>query len=312
MLSALLLLLLAVFLLLISTRAFMSSAIETSLSLRISPLVVGVTVVAIGTSLPELVVSVLAALRNEPGLAIGNIVGSNIVNIFLVFPFSVLLADLKMGISKTQRNAFLMVAVTFAFFFLNVFRVSYRLIGLAFLFLAALFTFQEYRWGIEGRDNEDSRYICRKETKLNRKTVWLLLASLVGIFWSGNIIVRSVEQISSISGISTTFLGLSLAAVATSLPELFFTVIGTRKDEQKAATGNILGSNIYNILLIGGVTLLFSSVPLISGLTWFFFLFSALSFYGLICYFKGRIVPRWTAYLFFLGFLAFLVCLGLN
>lgn len=307
MFLAALLLLLGILLLLFSTRGFMSSAIRTSSSLRISPLVIGVTVVAVGTSLPELVVSVLSALRGEPGLAIGNIVGSNIANIFLVFPFSVLLRDLKMGISKTQRNAILLVAVTIAFFLLNILQIYYRLIGVSFLLLAALFTVQEYRWGLEGRGNEDSCYICKEPAKLNLDTVLLLVFSLLGILWSGNIIVRSVEQISLLTGVSTTFLGLSLAAVSTSLPELFFTIVGTEKDEQKAATGNVLGSNIYNILLIGGVTMFFSSPVKLANLAWAFFLTSALSFYSLVFYFKGKIVPRWVAYLFLFYFFLFLI-----
>lgn len=306
------LILLGVLLLLFSTRAFMDSAIETSLSLRISPLVIGVTVVAIGTSLPELVVSVFAAARNEPGLAIGNIVGSNIANIFLVFPFSILLRDLKMGISKTQRNATFMLAVTLAFFLLNILRIPYPLVGVFFIFLALLFTIQEYRWGIVGRENEDSHYISRKEIPLGAKTIILLISSLLGIFLGGNLIVKSVEQISSLTGASTTLLGLSLAAVVTSLPELLFTIVGSRKDEQKAATGNVLGSNVYNILLAGGITMLFSSMPKISNLTWAFFVSSALSLYGLVQYFKGKVVPKWVAYLFFLCFLVFLYSLNFS
>jgi len=268
MIWALFLVLLGVFLLLVSTRAFMGSAIETSLALRISPLIIGVTVVAIGTSLPELVVSFLAAIGNEPGLAIGNIVGSNIVNIFLVFPFSVLLRDLKMGISKTQKNANLLLLVTLVFFLANLLKLNNRMLG-----------------------------------------ILLLIVSLVGIFCGGGLIVRAVELISELSGYSTTFWGLSLAAIATSMPELMFTIVAGRKAEQKAVTGNVLGSSIYNILLIGGITLLFSSIPKIPNLTWAFFIFSTLSLYGLVQYFKGRIVPKWIAYLFFLYFLVFLYSL---
>jgi len=309
MIWALFLVLLGVFLLLVSTRAFMGSAIETSLALRISPLIIGVTVVAIGTSLPELVVSFLAAIGNEPGLAIGNIVGSNIVNIFLVFPFSVLLRDLKMGISKTQKNANLLLLVTLVFFLANLLKLNNRMLGILLLILALVFTLMEYRWGVLGRENEDIAYTRKEEKPLDLKTILLLIVSLVGIFCGGGLIVRAVELISELSGYSTTFWGLSLAAIATSMPELMFTIVAGRKAEQKAVTGNVLGSNIYNILLIGGITLLFSSIPKIPNLTWAFFIFSTLSLYGLVQYFKGRIVPKWIAYLFFLYFLVFLYSL---
>lgn len=312
MVFAVLSIVLGILLLLFSTRAFMDSAIKTSLALRISPLVVGVTVVAVGTSLPELVVSLLAALRNEPGLAIGNIVGSNVVNVFLVFPLSIILRELKMGISKTQRNAALMLSATLVFFLINLFRIYSPLVGGLFIFLAFLFTIQEYCWGVSGRENEDSAYIKEEKAVFEVKTAFLLIVSLLGVFAGGNLIIGAIERIARLTGYSTTFWGLSLAAIATSVPELMFTLVGEKKGEQKAAVGNILGSNIYNILLIGGVSMLFSSIPLIANLTWAFFLSSAFSLYGLTQYFKGKVVKKWVAYLFFIFFLIYLFSLELT
>ena len=235
--------------LLFSTEIFIRTAVRISAKLRISPLIIGTTIVAIGTSIPELAVSGIAAANNDPGLAIGNIVGSNIVNITLVLPIGILIGKLRIGTTKTQRNALLLLAVTALFALPNIPAFPILSSGALLLVLALIFTIGEYRLGIIGRDHEDAvRFHSRKNHHPHSVKLALVALSLAGIVLGGYVTVASVESIARLSGYSTTILGLSLTAIATSLPELLATIVSQEEHQAKITIGNVMGSNVYNIL----------------------------------------------------------------
>jgi len=284
-----------VLVLLYSTEIFIRIAVRLSARLRISPLIVGTTIVSLGTSIPELAVSGIAAANNDPGLAIGNIVGSNIVNITLVLPIGILIGKLRIGTTKTQRNALLLLAVTALFALPIIPAIPLLSSGMLLLALAAIVTIGEYRWGVIGRNHEDAvRFHSKKNHHPHSVKLALLVCSLTGIVLGGYMTVIAVESIARLSGYSTTILGLSLAAIATSLPELLATIVSQEEHQAKITIGNIIGSNVYNILLIGGIVRLFSSPQPIPAIEWLFLLVATTGFIVIIRYFSGKAIPKWV------------------
>lgn len=303
---------LGVVFLLVSAQSFVNLAIKVSRALRISPLIVGTTLVALGTSLPELAVSTIASARGDTGLAIGNIVGSNVVNILLVLPIGILIGKLRIGTHKTQRNGLLLLGVTALFIALRLLQLPPTTAGLILLLTAVVITIAEYFWGVNGRNHEDaSRFSRVSSQRLAPSDALLLTLSAAGITVGGVLMVTSTEGLASITGYSTTILGLSLTAVATSLPELLTTIFSQEDHQEKITTGNIVGSNIYNLLFIGGITLLLSG-PLSAGpkeFTWL--ILATIGAVTLIHYYKGQRVPKRIGVVFLLGLIVYLSTLAL-
>lgn len=246
--------------LLLSTQKLVELAKNISRTLRISPLIVGITIVAIGTSLPELAVSLVSILKNDVGLAMGNIIGSNIVNILLVFPVGLFIGKLRIGTIKTQRNALFLLGATAIFFITQSFGSFKPVSGLLLISLAVAISIVEYMLGVFGRTHEDiKQFKSVKYKNLGWGGVVSAILLTLGIIGGSVLVVNSIEAISLLTGISTTILGLTLIAVSTSLPELLTTIFSQENHQEKITVGNILGSNIYNLLLIGGIISLFPS-----------------------------------------------------
>lgn len=283
-------------LLLIATHAFVKLAVRISRGWRISPLIIGTTLVAVGTSLPELVVSATAMMRGDAGLAWGNIVGSNIVNVLLVLPVGILVGKLRVGTTKTQRNVRLMLAATLMFVAVQMGWLPGMVSGLVLLGMAVWVSVEEYVWGVEGRKREDSaRLNHQKQTHFRTRDGWKLLVTLGGLVAGGVVTVGAIEGISVATGWSTTLLGLSLTAVVTSLPELLTTVFAQEEHQGKVTLGDIVGSNIYNLLLIGGVLTLFSGTKALLPKEIIWLGLTVGIFAGLLHIYSGRQVPRWVA-----------------
>ncbi len=280
-------------LLLFSARIFVSLSEKISRSFRISPLIIGVTVVALGTSLPELAVSIVAILKHDVGLAFGNIIGSNIANILLVLPAGILIGKLRVGTTKTQKNAALVLLVTGLFVLMHFLQLPALFSGLLLIVLSLLVTQMQYRWAKYGRDHEDiSRFKKYSSKKITHFDYLFLLLSLIGITAGGIMVVTSIEQISILIGLSTTILGLSLTAVCTSLPELLTTIFSQKKHQEKITIGNITGSNIYNLLFIGGIITMFSLVTNILLADWLWLIAVTIIFTTVIKKYSGKIIPK--------------------
>ncbi|KKU68451.1 MAG: hypothetical protein UY06_C0008G0002 [Candidatus Amesbacteria bacterium GW2011_GWA2_47_70] len=277
--------------LLLSTHAFVKLVIKISQRLKLSPLIIGMTVVAVGTSLPELVVSGTSLIKGDVGLAWGNIIGSNIVNVLLVLPVGIMLGKLRIGTTKTQRNVWVLLGAAAIFAAIQAWGWS----GWILLVLAVAVIIEEYMWGVAGREHEDAkRFNHLAPKKLGAGDGIGILVTLVVIAVGGVMTVGAVEGISLASGYSTTILGLTLTAVVTSLPELLTTVFAQKEHQAKVTVGNIVGSNIYNLLLIGGILLLFSS-PLALGTREVVWLGLTTAIFALILHkFSGKPVPRWV------------------
>lgn len=293
--------------LLFSTQRLVVLAERISRRFRISPLIVGITIVAIGTSLPELTVSVISILKNDSGLAMGNIIGSNIVNILMVFPVGLLLGNLRIGTTKTQKNALILLGVT-ALFFLSRYIGEFRKIfGISLIGLSVLISYIEYQFGISGRLHEDLKQFKKNyKEKLNSFSYLIGLFLVIGIIVGGILVVNSIEGISFLTGISTTVLGLTLSAVATSLPELLTTIFSQKDHQEKITIGNVIGSNIYNLLLIGGIVSLFPLTRVVSLGEWLWLGITTLSFVLILKFYKGSRPPKLVGLLLLLFFFVYI------
>jgi cation:H+ antiporter len=274
---------------------------------RISHLTIGVTLIALGTSLPELAVSTAAIYKHEVGLAVANIVGSNIVNILLIFPIGILIGNLRVGTEKTQRNLVVLFLVSLLFMILPFVGISPYLKGLILLISAVFATLTEYYWGVYGRTHEDrKKFLKKKMSPIGVFDIIIAFISLAGIIYGGITTANSALDISIISGYSATAIGLTLTAISTSLPELFFTIISQNQKEEKLTLGNIIGSNIYNLLFIGGLIYMFSgSSYKLSNVEMLFLPIATILFIATAHTYKGFVIPKKVSIVFIALFLLY-------
>lgn len=294
--------------LLFSTHKLVGLAKNVSRILRISPLIVGVTIVAIGTSLPELAVSLVSMVKNDMGLAMGTIIGSNIVNVLMVLPVGLFIGKLRIGTTKTQRNALILLGITGIFFVTQHVGSFKPLSGMSLVGLAVIISVMEYQLGIFGRTHEDiKQFKSIRSKKISLNLVIGVILLIFGIIGGSVLIVNSVEGISLLSGISTTILGLTITAVATSLPELLITIFSQEEYQEKITVGNILGSNIYNLLLIGGIISMFPSATIVQTKEWVWLAVVTVGFVGILRYYKGQKPPRLIGMVLILLFIVYLL-----
>lgn len=276
-----------------SSSLIIGQSRELAYRLKLSKLFVALVLVSLGTSLPELTVSFLAMGEGDVGLSIGNILGSNITNTSLVLGMAILMGRLSVGRVKTQQNAWLLLLVTVVFVFLFWTSLSGTIVGGMLIGIAIGVMFWQYVKALEGRNKEDVKLWLHMPRKHEGWMVLVgkILLALIGLVVSGTFLVFSVEWLSRLLEISTTVLGLTLAALATSLPELVATVIAQRQNESKIALGNILGSNIYNLAFVGGIVSFNFDHDLILGVEAEFLVLSSFLMFVIIKYWKGKIVP---------------------
>jgi len=228
-----------------------ASAIASKFGL--SPGLIGLTIVAFGTSAPELLVSINAALKGNSDIAIGNVVGSNISNITLVLGISALLYPILIFRSVLKLDYFATLASSLLFYLLALNGVISRTEGLILFLLMIALNFYFFR-KLSGKEFESSE----EDEKLKKQPFWkafsLLLIGIIGLYFGSDLFVDNAVKISKIFGVSERIIGITVIAIGTSLPELVTSVIAAIKKETDIAIGNILGSNIMNILSIIGIT----------------------------------------------------------
>ena len=221
------------------------------------PLLIGLTVVGFGTSMPELMVSAGAALRGAPDIAIGNIVGSNIANILLIAGLSALVWPIKIMGSTLRRDTLVMVAAALILLPLFALGELGRVAGLVLVLALAGYLYWAYRQlgeAVSG-DTDAPAPRCALISSL-----WVI-AGLIALVAGARFLVDGSVAIARGFGISEAFIGLTIVAVGTSLPELATSLIAALRRQSDIAIGNIVGSNIFNVLGILGVTALISPIP---------------------------------------------------
>jgi cation:H+ antiporter len=231
----------------------------------VPPIVVALTVVALGTSLPELVVSVQAVFAGYPGIVLGNVVGSNIANVFLVAGVSAIVYPLAYPGDSIRRDSSIMIGASLFFIFLSLKDALNRPAG-AFLLLALVVVLiptirdaakaQRYAAG-------QPRPVSALGLPTRRRLITLfIIVGIAGLPLGADLVVEGTVQIALTLGVSEAVVGLSIVAFATSLPELATTVMAAYQRETDVAVGTIIGSNIFNLLAIVGVAALASPRPI--------------------------------------------------
>ncbi|WP_430463809.1 calcium/sodium antiporter [Tabrizicola sp.] len=220
----------------------------------ISPLVIGLTIVGFGTSAPELLVSVNAALAGQPAIAIGNVLGSNVANILLILGASAVIAPLIIPARRLARDLAFMLLATGAIWVMLLDGMVTRLEGSFLLAALGVFLFMAFRSGaIEQEDDP-------LETSLAKASL-MTLGGLVFLAIGAHLLVDSASTIARTYGISEAVIGLTIVAIGTSLPELATSVIAAFRRQTDIAVGNVVGSNIFNIFSILGITSLITPIP---------------------------------------------------
>lgn len=247
-------------LLVVGGNLLVKGAVNMSLRLGITPLVVGLTVVAFGTSAPELLVSVSAALKGSTDIAMGNVVGSNIANVLIILGATAVVSRIETREHDLRESWTMMIVASLMLVVLAVMGSIGRFQGL--LLLGALGAVLWRQLSTAKGDSQPAELEGAAEGA-SWKHIWLWLAGgIVGLPVGANLLVTGATDIALAFGISETVIGLTLVAVGTSLPELAASVASAMRGRADMALGNVVGSNIFNILLILGLTSLIQPLPI--------------------------------------------------
>ena len=229
-------------------------------SLGVSPIVVGLTIVSLGTSAPELVVCLVAALQGNPGLAIGNVMGSNLANIGLILGLTSLVHPLEVKHRVVWREMPVMLLITFAIYPIAFDRMLSRMDGFMLLLVLLAYLVWVFRSGHPEEINSAQgprASIATPEgaaSLLNLKDIGQVALGSAFLVLGGYCIVKGAVEVASALGLSEVIIGLTVVAIGTSLPELATSLVAAMRQEVDIAVGNIIGSNIFNLTAIFGTT----------------------------------------------------------
>ncbi|NEP61485.1 MAG: calcium/sodium antiporter [Symploca sp. SIO2G7] len=261
MITSLIVLLLGLILLVAGAEALVRGASKFAALLGISPLVIGLTVVAYGTSSPELAVSLRSSLAGYTDIAVGNVVGSNICNILLILGISAIIAPLRVASQLIRLDVPLMIGVSVLTFFFGFDGTIGNSDGFILFLGGVLYTlfliYQSYK-----ENNPEVQDEQIKEYEIGGSMSWsqgivnlvLLLVGFALLFFGSRLLVMSATKIAQAMGINQLVIGLTIIALGTSLPELATSVTASIRGEQDIAVGNVVGSNIFNILAVLGLS----------------------------------------------------------
>ena len=246
-----------VLLLYYSSETIINNSILISAKYNISKLLIGIFILAVGTSLPELFVSIIAILKESPSIVLGNIIGSNIANIGFVFGLTVLIYPISSNPNKNlyYNSAYLFLASILFVFFLNNGSLI-RIEGILLVLLCIVYLFF-----LIFKFNEIDDDKVHENNKINLvKTILMLLLGFVFIYFGSEFFVVGALGISKSLGVEDLAIGMTIVSLGTSAPELFTSIIAIRNKEKNLVIGNLIGSNIFNILLIGGIASIIKNI----------------------------------------------------
>ncbi|KZL04723.1 calcium/sodium antiporter [Pseudovibrio sp. Ad14] len=253
-------------LLLVGGEALVRGSVAVATRLGVSKLFIGLTLVGFGTSMPELVASLQGALAGYPGVAIGNIVGSNIANVLLILGITAVILPIAVNREAFQRDG--AVLVLSSLILLGVILTGYLSRWAGFVLIGLLLAYTLFSYWSERKAGKAAAQIHEAEAdqaSYPNLSIWAGLAifavGVVGIVIGASLLVSSSVEIAHHFGVSDAVIGLTLVAIGTSLPELVTSAIAAVRGHAEVAFGNIVGSNIFNIFGIGGVTALVVPIP---------------------------------------------------
>lgn len=289
---------------------FVSGAGGIATALKIPPLVIGLTLVSIGTSAPEASVSINGALNGMNDMSIGNVIGSNIFNALFILGVSALFVPIALNSEMKKYDIPIMIFV-YVLLLVFIFAISpFRLDLVESIILLVLFVLYMLFLVLRAK-RSDKESLAQAE---NKKPIWLCIImaiiGLAGVIFGGDIVVDNAAEIAKACGMSQTLVGLTIVAVGTSLPELVTSIVASVKKENDIAVGNVVGSNIFNIIFILGLSSTIStpiverailidvSVMLVSGL----FILAVSLFSNKITKWQGALMM-----LMYVGYLTYII-----
>lgn len=238
---------------------FVDGASSVASLLKIPTIIVGLTIVAFGTSAPEAAVSITSSLTGSNAMAVSNVIGSNLFNILMVIGISALLGDLLMEKSVLNKDLPFLVGITlllaiFIFMGWNIANIE----GIILLLILICYIFYLVK---NARKSKDAN-VVEKAKLTPLKSAIFIIVGLAGIVVGGDLVVNSASNIAIALGMSETLVGLTIVAIGTSLPELVTSLTALKKGENQLVIGNVIGSNIFNILFVLGASSAISQIPL--------------------------------------------------
>ena len=313
-------LILSLVLLVVGANWLIDGAAAIARRYHISEYIIGATIVGMGTSMPELVVSVISGIEGHPDIAIGNIVGSNIFNVFLILGVTGLIMPIRYTRENIKRDipfnitASILVMTLCA---LSIFvRGEYglgRFEGMALLASFAFYLWSSIRSEQKQKDTEpyDANNEKLKHYQSRFVSVLAIIGGLGGLIIGGNIFIDSATTIAREWGVSEAIIGLTIVAGGTSLPELMSSIIAIAKRKEQIALGNIIGSNIFNLLFILGVSSLIQPLTMgdITFVDWSIMLLSAVTLLSAAFTFKRHQLDRADAFILLLIYVAYIAWL---
>lgn len=289
---------------------FVDGASALAAKFHIPQLVIGLTVVAMGTSMPEAAVSISAALKGNADITIGNIVGSNILNILIILGLSAVIMPLAVGKSTIRYEMPFLAGITVLLFVQGLDGTVSLIDGavLVILFIAYLL----YLLVMAKKDHEKPNANGEDENVQQRKLWQILLFTIAGlgiVVFGSTVAVDAASAIARILGMSERFIGLTIVALGTSLPELCTSVSAAGKGNSDIAIGNIVGSCIFNILFVIGLSALVTPVPFAPAFRFDSIVSGAAALFLLLCCIKDLKLKRWHGVVMLMGYAAYFVYL---
>tara|TARA_R110001592_G_scaffold9428_1_gene50163 strand:+ start:142 stop:1035 length:894 start_codon:yes stop_codon:yes gene_type:complete len=278
-----------------------------ALRLGITPLVIGLTVVAFGTSSPELAVSIESALSGSSSIALGNVIGSNVANIGLILGITAIIRPMSVQPSLLKQQIPLMIVISFVIWAMAADMAITFWDG--FILVAGLigFLLHSYR---SSKDSPEEEEVLPCEVQSLKDKTWfcilLILIGLAGLIGGGMLFVRSAVEIAQIYNVDEAIIGLTIVAIGTSMPELATSVVAAIRKESDIAIGNIVGSNIFNILAILGIASLISPLSGLGFSTADYVVMISFAVILLPMAWSGRTLSRPEGTVLLLGYLSYM------
>ena len=305
MLIQVIILILGLALLFIGSTLLVEGAASTAIMFAVRPVIIGLTIVSFATSAPELLVSLVAAVKGSGGISIGNILGSNVINIALVLGISSVIRPvvIKKQIIKTEIPY--MFFISFIFWLLCLDSNIGRLDGIVLISLLIIFLI----YSITTAKDKSNPIVLAKPSNINiLKNFFYIVIGIVMLSFGANFVVQEAIIMAEKIGLSQTFIGISIVALGTSLPELATSAVAAAKGESDISVGNVVGSNLFNICLVMGIVGLFNPMTIDKTLHYFqfpFMMFICIVLW-LIAYFNQGISKK-TGYFFITLFIIYIL-----
>lgn len=305
-------------LLVLGGELLVRGAASLAATFRISPLVIGLTVVAFGTSAPELGVSLKAALSGNDAVAVGNVIGSNIINVLFVLGSAAVVAPLVVNSSLIRKDVPLMIAASLAVWWMASDGKIERTEGivlfvslLVYLFHAVTGSRRESKASMEEFEDYAANVTSKRDIAVN---LLLFVAGLAMLGYGANLLVEGATSIATDLGVSKLVVGLTVVAIGTSLPEVVTSVVASYRGQRDIAVGNVVGSNLFNLLCVLGLTASVSPKAIPVSANAIQFDFPVMVAVALVCFpifLTGHTVRRWEGILFLFYYLMYTIVIVL-